>query len=75
MTSNSRRLEPAPGRDYCSKAGAEQLAADIRRLWSGFGHDIRVWIEPGRGGREPMWIVKSARAGLPPPDSIRSAAP
>jgi hypothetical protein len=70
MTAATIRLEPAPRRDYCSKAGAEALAAEIRRFWSGFGHDVRTWIEPGRGGREPLWIVKSAlRGGLPLPDA------
>ena len=67
MTTSNRRLEPNPGRDYCSRAGAEALAADIRRFWAGFGHEVWVRVEPLRGGRDPIWMVKSTlRGGLPP---------
>jgi hypothetical protein len=59
--------EPQPERDWSSRAGAAALAAEIRAFWLGFGHDVLVWIEPGRGGRDAVWIVKSSlRAGLPP---------
>jgi hypothetical protein len=76
MTATTSRLEPSPGRDYCSRAGAEQLAADIRRFWSGFGHDVGVWVEPGRGGHQPVWIVKSTlRGGLPPEPPCRIRFP
>jgi hypothetical protein len=72
IAGSTRRLEPSPGRDYCSRAGAEALAAEIKRFWLGFGHEVRVWIEPGSGGREPMWTVKSAlKGGLPPGDVHR----
>jgi hypothetical protein len=44
------------------------LAAEIRRFWAGFGYPtVLVWIEPGRGGRDAVWLVKSSLcAGLPP---------
>ncbi len=64
----TRSAEPQPERDWSSRAGVELLAAEIRRFWAGFGYStVLVWIEPGRGGREPMWTVKSSlRGGLPP---------
>jgi hypothetical protein len=66
MAGITRRLEPEPERDWSNRPGAEALAAEIRRFWSAFGHDIRVWIEPVRGGRDPLWMVKSTlRRGLP----------
>jgi hypothetical protein len=65
-----RRLEPEPERDWSNRPGAEALAAEISKFWLGFGHDVRVWVEPGRGGRNPLWIVKSTlRAGLPRSDT------
>ena len=67
----SRSAEPQPRRDWSGKAGAEELAAEIRRFWAGFGHDVLVWAEPFRGGRDPVWVVKSSlRAGLSPPEAI-----
>jgi hypothetical protein len=64
----TRSAEPSPARDWSTRAGAEALAVAIRAFWTGLGHDVGVWIEPGRGGREPVWIVKSTlRGGLPLP--------
>jgi len=52
-------VEPELRRDWSSWAGAEALAAEIKHFWAAFGHDIQVWIEPARGGKDPLWIVKS----------------
>lgn len=62
------RLEPDPARDWSNRLGAEALAAAIRRFWIELGHnDVLVWIEPLRGGKDPVWTVKSSlRSGLPP---------
>lgn len=63
-------LEPQSSRDWSSKAGAEALAAEIRRFWTAFGYDVQVWVEACRGGRNSVFTIKSSlRAGLPPPGS------
>jgi hypothetical protein len=70
MTATTKRLEPDPERDWSSRAGAEALASNLRAFWHSFGGftSVKVWIEPGRGGSAPLWIVKSTlRGGLPPP--------
>jgi hypothetical protein len=69
-TTRNRRVEPEPQRDWSSKPGAEALAADIRRFWASFGYaDIVVWVEAKRGGKDPLWIVRSRLLGGLPPRS------
>jgi hypothetical protein len=64
MTTRNRRLEPDPARDWSSRAGAEALAEEIRRFWAGFGHlEVRVWIEPARGGPQSIWAIRSCMKG------------
>jgi hypothetical protein len=58
-----RRLEPNPARDWSTRAGAEALAAVVRRFWVGFGHDVLVWAEVARGGRDGVWTIKSSLRG------------
>jgi hypothetical protein len=65
----TRPAEPEPRRDWSSKAGAEALAAMVRQYWRERGFpDVEVWVEPLRGGREPLVVVKSrlGPGGLPP---------
>ena len=65
----TRSAEPAPKRDWSTKAGAADLARLVRRYWRGLGYpDIEVWTEIVRGGREPLVVVKSGLGpgGLPP---------
>ena len=71
MMPDGRRLESNPRRDWSSKAGCEELAAEIKRFWTAFGYDIiQVWVEACRGGRDAVFTIKSSlRAGLPPPGS------
>ena len=54
-----RRLEPNPARDWSTRAGAEALAAEIKRFWTGFGYDVFVWAEVARGGRDAVFTIKS----------------
>jgi hypothetical protein len=67
--SGIRAAEPEPQRDWSTKAGADGLAEVIRAYWRshGFAH-VEVWVEPMRGGREPLVVVKSrlGPGGLPP---------
>lgn len=61
-----------PGPDYCSRKGAEALAAKLDAYWHDQGYpQVAHWIEQvisKRGGRLKCWCVRSNLIhGLPPP--------
>jgi hypothetical protein len=69
----NRPAEPNPARDWSTKAGAEALAELVRRYWRdrGFPPHVEVWIEPQRGGREPLVVIKRASG----PGAFHPASP
>lgn len=70
----TRRLDSwdGPGRDYCSRKGAEELAARLDAYWHERGFpQVQHWVERTlslRGTPTQTWAVRSNLiCGRPPP--------
>ena len=62
------RPGPASGRDFCTLAGAQKLAAMIRAAWRDVGHDVPVQIvETVPGHPHTLYAVRMPTliGGLP----------
>lgn len=42
----TRSVEPQPERDWSSRAGAQALAAEIKRFWANFGYSAVCGSNP-----------------------------
>lgn len=70
---------PSPSRDWCDRAGAHALKAQIEAYWRERGHDVMVWIEEKPYAvalRGSHFVVRSniGKNGFPSPSQIERAA-